>query len=79
MTKWICINAGLYNLTVNKVYDGYDDDNYLGDYLVDDDLLGEYAGVRLINDLGCEYTYNKSMFIRLDEWREQQIKTVLDD
>ena len=68
MTKWICVNAG-YNLTVNKVYDGY---------IVGDDF-GKYAGVRLINDIGYEFTYNKSRFISLDEWREQQIKTVLDE
>lgn len=68
MAKWICIIAG-YKLTLNKVYDGY----------IVDINLKEQAGVRLINDSGGESTYYKHRFISLEDWREQQIKTVLDE
>ena len=66
MAKWVCVKEG-YNLTVNKVYDGY---------II---YIGEYTWLCLINDIDYEYTYNKSKFMPLDEWREQQIKSVLDD
>jgi hypothetical protein len=74
MIKVICIENGCASLTTNKVYDAK---------LVEltEKQLFEWGGelYRIINDDGYSMEYNTGRFITLAEWREKQIKIVLDD
>ena len=68
--KVICINDEAYAgsesyLTKNKQYIIY---NHRG-----------YEFVTVINDSNKRNSYNRNRFISIAEWREQQIKSVLDD
>ena len=71
MIKVICINifSVTNELTLNKVYDA-------------EVLLingGHHKYYRVINDNGIRCDYFGNRFKLLSEWREQQIKSVLDD
>lgn len=74
MIKVVCIqnrcdvkgkNIVTFNLTINKIYDA------------DKNEFGIFYTIR--NDVGNLLDYHSEMFIPLSEWREQQIKTILDE
>ena len=70
MIKVVCIQntfSGV-SLTLNNVYDAE-----LAPYCE----WGEFYIIR--NDEGCLIEYHTGRFMPLAEWREQQIKIVLDD
>ena len=72
MIKIICINNnGEYLLTKDKVYE------------CDDDMWNncdKFGYISIFDDEGEIYkVYRKTRFIPIAEWREQQIKSVLDE
>jgi hypothetical protein len=70
MTKVICINSDFFfsatgkPLTLHKVYDAQ---------IVDKNVYS------IINDYGDKGEYYSNRFITLSEWREKQMKNILDD
>ena len=71
MIKIICINnIGEYSLTKDKVYECNDDMWNSCD---------RFGYISVIDENGIDYVYRKTRFITIAEWREQQIKSVLDD
>ena len=67
-SKWICINnsrtmAHKPSLTINKLYIG---------------IWVNTEYIQVINDEGREGVYHSNRFITLAEWREKQIKSVID-
>jgi hypothetical protein len=70
MNKWICIHEDrTIGLTLNKIYDGI---------IIDEDSKGN-EGLEIINDNGVISNYFLYRFKSLVEWREQQIKSIIDD
>jgi hypothetical protein len=70
MIKVVCIHPGNLCLTKNKIYDV--------EIIMPFDV-NVRTTYRLENDLGDMWEYNTYRFISIAKWREQQIKSILDD
>jgi len=68
MIKVICISDKESRLTFNKIYDAE---------VMNYEFYGEYYC--LINDIGVKTHYYTNRFKLLSDWREQQIKSVIED
>ena len=76
MDKYICINTQPTfdsDLTKYKLYEGVDSP---ADFIEISDN-GEF--IEVTNDIGIPFSYRKSRFITLSEWREQKINEILHD
>ena len=68
MIKVICIDDSLPRyITLNKIYDA------------EITVVEDVYYYRLIDDIGDKINYYTNRFKLLSEWREEQIKTILDD
>jgi hypothetical protein len=68
MIKVICIDDSLPSyITLNKIYDA------------EITVVEDVYYYRLIDDIGDKTNYYTNRFKLLSDWREEQIKTVLDD
>ena len=78
ITKVVCINNEWMNLKLNKVYDAvYIHEQRSWDW--NNVPILEWHWYELINEKNEKKKYETKHFITLAEWREQQMKAVLDD
>lgn len=70
MTKIICINNSGEKLSKDKVYECHD---HMWNH------TDKYGYITVIDDNGFDIVCRKTRFINIAEWREQQIKSILDD
>ena len=73
MDKLVCIN----NIYLNEIF-GMVETLTLYKLYECDNFFNGYALCSVIDDVGKRSSYSKDRFIPLSEWREQQMKSILD-